>query len=61
MGKLPLEFKTLARSVHGEFDVIAMDAESLGTPKHTLEQLSGALQKCVACHASFQVRDAPSK
>lgn len=61
MGKLPIEFKTLARSVHGEFDTIAMDAESIGMPKHTLEQLSGALQKCVACHASYQVRAAAIK
>lgn len=61
MGKLPIEFKTLARSVHGEFDAIAMDAESIGMPKRTLDQLSGALQKCVACHASYQVRDAAIK
>ena len=61
MGKLPLEFKTLARSVHGEFDAIAMDAEAIGMPKRTLEQLSGALQKCAACHASYQVKSAELK
>ena len=56
MGKLPLEFKTLAFSVHGGFDTIAIDAETIGMPKHTLGQLSDVLQKCVACHSSYQVK-----
>jgi hypothetical protein len=50
MGKLPLEFKTLALGLHREFDTIAMDADGIATPKHTLGQLADALQKCVACH-----------
>jgi len=58
MGKLPLEFKTLALGTHREFDTIATDAEANGTPKHALAQLSDVLQKCVACHASYQVKDA---
>ena len=58
LGKLPLGFKTLAFSVHGGFDTIAIDAETSGTPKHTLDQLSGVLQKCVACHSSYQVKAA---
>ena len=58
MGKLPLEFKTLASGVHGEFDAIALDAETIALSKRTLEQLSSALQKCVACHATYQVRSA---
>lgn len=57
MAKLPLEFKTLARSVHGGFDTIAMDAEAIGKPTHTLHQLSEILEKCVACHASYEVKD----
>ena len=61
MGKLPLEFKTIAFGVHSEFDTIAMDAEGIGMSKHTLAQLSDVLQKCVACHASFQVKSATSK
>jgi hypothetical protein len=55
LGKLPLEFKTLAFSTHRAFDTIAADAETNGTPKHALAQLSDVLQKCVACHASYQV------
>jgi len=61
MGKLPLGFKTLAFSVHGGFDTIAIDAEGKGMPKHTLGQLSDVLQKCVACHGSYQVKSATTK
>lgn len=56
MGKLPLEFKKLAFSVHGRFDAIANDAETIGTTKHTLGQLSEVLQKCVACHDGYQLK-----
>ncbi len=61
MGKLPLEFKALALGTHREFDAIAADAEANGTPTHSLEQLADVLQKCVACHATYQVRAAASK
>jgi hypothetical protein len=54
--KLPQEFRQLGFSVHREFDQIALDAESLKDPGHTLSQLSATLQKCVACHASYQIR-----
>jgi hypothetical protein len=53
LAKLPLEFKTLAMDVHRGFDTIAMDAEAMGMPKHTLAQLADVLQKCVACHATY--------
>lgn len=56
MAKLPLEFKTLALGLHREFDIIAMDADGIGTQKHTLGQLADALQKCVACHSAYQVK-----
>ena len=56
MGKLPLEFKTLGLGVHRDFDTMALDAELVGRPKHTLGQLAATLQKCVACHASFQFK-----
>ncbi len=56
MGKLPLEFKKLAFSTHGGFDTIAMDAETIALPKHTLSQLSEVLRNCAACHSSYQVK-----
>ena len=61
IGKLPLEFKTLAFGTHHAFDTIAADAEANGTSKHTLAQLAEVLQKCVACHAKYQVQEAPGK
>lgn len=60
MGKLPLEFKTLALGLHREFDIIAMDADGIATQRHTLGQLADALQKCVACHDTYQVNGAPA-
>jgi hypothetical protein len=59
MGKLPIEFKTLALTVHAEFDTIAMDAAAFGVPKRTLGQVSAVLEKCVACHAAYRVKVAP--
>jgi hypothetical protein len=61
IGKLPLQFKKLAFSVHGGFDAIANDAESIGTTKHTLGQLSEVLQKCVACHSSYRLKVATTR
>ena len=61
VGKLPLEFKTLAFGTHREFDTVAADAEANGTPKHTLAQLADILRKCVACHASYQVKGTASE
>ncbi len=58
MSKLPLGFKKLAFGVHGGFDTIAMDADTIGLPKHTLGQLSEILRNCVACHSSYQVKAA---
>jgi hypothetical protein len=56
MGKLPLEFKTLALDTHREFDTIAAEAEANGTPKHALAQLADVLHKCVACHVTYEVK-----
>ena len=57
MARLPLEFKTLALGVHRGFDALAVHAEADGKATHTLNQLSGILQKCVACHASYEIKD----
>jgi hypothetical protein len=61
MGKLPMEFKALALSVHSDFDTIAMDAEWTGLPKRTLGQLSDVLKKCTACHESYRLTEATLK
>lgn len=54
--KLPQEFRQLGFSVHREFDQIALDAESLMDVSYSLSQLSNTLNKCVRCHATYQIR-----
>lgn len=61
MGKLPLQFKTLAFGVHGDFDAIAAEAEHGGAPQRTLVQLSDVMRKCVACHESYRFANAAPK
>lgn len=58
--KLPTEFRQLGASTHADFAQIALDAETLGDVRHSLGQLSATLQKCVACHATYQVRVSPA-
>lgn len=53
--KLPETFKMLAGTVHTTFDVMALDAESLGDPVHTQRQVAQMLQTCNACHGIYQV------
>ncbi|MBX3614360.1 MAG: hypothetical protein KF786_12400 [Burkholderiaceae bacterium] len=55
VAKLPDTFKQLAGAVHGSFDAIALDAESLGDPKHTMGQVGEMLGKCNACHGIYQI------
>jgi len=54
--KLPLEFRQLGSSVHRDFDQIALDADSLKDASYSLTQLSATLQKCVSCHAMYQIQ-----
>jgi len=54
IGKLPLEFKKLGSATHAKFDELALDAEQLGDPDHTLMQLGSLLENCVSCHAAFK-------
>lgn len=56
VAKLPEEFKILAGGVHTSFDLIALDAETLGDPRHTISQVSEMLQKCNACHGIYQIK-----
>lgn len=54
--KLPVEFRQLGSSVHREFDQIALDADGLKDASYSLNQLSATLQKCMACHAAYQIQ-----
>jgi hypothetical protein len=53
---LPQAFRKLGHSVHSNFDQIALDAESLGDPAHTLSQLGETLSRCVSCHSTYQIK-----
>ncbi|WP_292967671.1 hypothetical protein [Nitrosomonas sp.] len=52
---LPEQFMQMGMGMHQAFDRIADEAESGKDPKHTLQQLSEALGRCTACHATYQV------
>ena len=54
--KLPIGFRQLGFSVHRDFDQIALDADSMKDVSTSLNQLSATLQKCVACHATYQIQ-----
>lgn len=53
---LPKDFMQLGMSMHKDFDLIAADAVSLRDPKHTLQQLSATMGKCVVCHETYQIQ-----
>ncbi len=55
MTKLPLDFKTLGMSVHGDMDKLAMAAESGKSPAELRAMLTSTMSKCVACHASWRL------
>jgi mono/diheme cytochrome c family protein len=55
MQALPLEFKTMGRSMHAEFDQIALDAEQVADREHSLQQLGALLGQCVSCHATYRL------
>lgn len=60
MERLPVGFKQLGLSVHRDFDQIALDAEQLGDPSHTLAQLGETLNKCTACHRAYRLETVPT-
>lgn len=55
VAKLPNTFQMLAGTVHTSFDVMALDADSLGDPMHTQRQVARMIQTCNACHGIYQV------
>ena len=57
MAKLPIGFKKLGLSTHRAFDQLALDAEQLGDPAHTLNQLAALQLNCVGCHAGFRIAE----
>ncbi|MCU7813135.1 MAG: hypothetical protein KZQ77_18165 [Candidatus Thiodiazotropha sp. (ex Notomyrtea botanica)] len=55
VGRLPVGFKKLGFDTHGRFDTLALDAEQLGDPQHSLQQLAELMNNCVSCHATYRI------
>jgi hypothetical protein len=56
LAKLPMEFKKLAFSMHSDMDEIGKAAESGKPAPELLKMTTDNLAKCIACHASWQIR-----
>ena len=57
MLKLPMDFKKLGRATHAGFDAVGLAADF--DAAQVLEKLEENLSRCVACHASYQLIQAP--
>jgi hypothetical protein len=55
-GVMPKEYSQIGMSLRQDFDQIALDANEFKDAKYTLRQLGNAMNKCAACHASYQIR-----
>jgi hypothetical protein len=55
MTKLPLEFKQLGMSVHQGFDELADAVDKGEGQQQVLSRMDKLLQRCVACHATYQL------
>lgn len=56
MTKLPIEFKKLGMSMHGDMDEIAKAGEAGKQVPELLKMTSDALAKCVGCHSAWQIK-----
>jgi cytochrome c556 len=55
MAKLPLEFKNLGMSVHGDFDLLAADIDNGLTQQQIVQRLGATTSKCTTCHAIYRL------
>ncbi len=52
--KFPAPFSQMGMATHKAFDQIAQGTKTIKDPAPVLKQLSGAMQNCIACHASYR-------
>jgi cytochrome c556 len=52
--KFPESFSQMGMATHKVFDQIARETKSINNPAPVLNQLSTAVQNCVACHATYR-------
>lgn len=57
MAKLPLPFKQLGMSVHRDMDALAQAASEGKAAADLQKMLGDTLTKCVACHATWQLKE----
>lgn len=55
VARLPPQFREWANETHTEFDTISIAARSGETPDMIMFRLSGMLNTCVVCHATYRV------
>lgn len=60
IAKLPLEFKKLGFDTHGKFDQLALDADQMGDPAQSLQQISTLMNNCLACHQAYRIDPIPT-
>lgn len=56
IAKLPMPFKQLGMGTHRDMDELSKAAENGKPAPELLNMLSGALAKCVSCHAAWQIK-----
>jgi len=54
--QLPVGFTDIGKTVHMAFDQLAADARGFGDTGQSLQQLTDILQRCNACHVTYQIR-----
>ncbi|TXH73957.1 hypothetical protein [Thiobacillus sp.] len=52
--KFPAPFSQMGLATHRAFDQIAQEAKTIKDPAPVLKQLSGGIQNCIACHATYR-------
>lgn len=61
MAKLPMEFKQRGMGVHRGFDELSVSVQQELPADMILSRLGEQLSNCVACHAAYQIKVAPSR
>lgn len=57
MAKLPLEFKSLGMSLHGDFDKLGKDIDGGLSQDQVIDRLGAITSKCIACHSVYRLSD----
>ncbi len=52
--RMPQAYQAMIKSQHEAYQEIARDAEAVGEPAHTQEQLTRLQATCVACHRTYR-------